>query len=186
MDTRPLVKLDLGCGRRKPEGFVGIDISPDVGADLVFDIGGAFGLPQRWPLEDASVEKARAHHFFEHLWPSERAHVMRELERVLVSHGTFEITTPLGYNRQLQDPDHKWPPVVRSTYNYYSRVWRDANELSHYEKTLGLTMDFVIAAESMLFDPEQYKGASPQELERLLRTDPDAQTDLFVILRKVA
>ena len=44
------LKLDLGCGQRKQEGYEGVDIVPGEGIDHIVDL---FQFP--WPFADRSV-----------------------------------------------------------------------------------------------------------------------------------
>jgi hypothetical protein len=48
------VRVDLGCGSRKAPGFIGVDIFPAPGVDIVADLSVAF------PFEDSSVDVVRA------------------------------------------------------------------------------------------------------------------------------
>jgi len=54
------VKLDFGCGPRKKLGFVGVDICPFQGVDILYD-------GKRLPLEDNSVDEVYSSHVFEHV-----------------------------------------------------------------------------------------------------------------------
>ena len=45
------MKLDLGCGGRKKEGFIGVDQYAMEGVDVVLNIG-----VDPWPWEDGTVE----------------------------------------------------------------------------------------------------------------------------------
>lgn len=124
----PLLKLDLGCGQNKLEGFTGVDISADCGADVVHDLA---VFP--WPFADNSVEQAHSSHFLEHLTGAQRIGFMDELWRVLVPGGTATIITPWhASTRATQDPTHQWPPVSDNSYLYFNRGWREANRLNHY------------------------------------------------------
>lgn len=175
------MKLDIACGQRLPEGWVGMDVVPLPGVRFVHDLKST----DPWPLDDASVEEARCHHFFEHLGPAQRVRLMNELWRVLVPGGTAEFVTPHGYYRQVQDPDHAWPPVVPGTYYYFVRRWRDENGLSHYEQLHGIRCDFELVGNPEIgLDQEQFADLGPvARMERAL-WDPGARTDLRVVLRK--
>jgi predicted SAM-dependent methyltransferase len=175
------MKLDLACGNRKLEGWYGVDISPEVKPDRVFDLMD----PRSWPWASESVAEARCYHFFEHLTPPQRHHVMNELWRVLIPGGTCEFVTPLGHFRQLQDPDHKWPPVVPGTFFYYSREWLETNKLLHYRDLHGIRCDFALDACEMMLMADQFKGFTNEQRDWAMRCDPDAQTDLRVVVRKV-
>lgn len=123
------MKIDLGCGPNKQEGFVGCDAIAFDGVDHVFDIG-----TERWPFDDNSVDEARASHCVEHLTATQRVHFWNELYRVLKNGGTAAIITPhWGSNRAYGDPTHQWPPVAEMAYYYLSRDWR-ATEAPHTDK----------------------------------------------------
>ncbi|GAA5177682.1 hypothetical protein GCM10025771_15310 [Niveibacterium umoris] len=122
------MKLDLACGQRKREGFLGVDIAACEGVDTVFDL-----RTTPWPWADQSVEEVWCSHFFEHLDGDERIAFMHELWRVLVPDGKATIITPYWASmRAIQDPTHKWPPVCESSYAYFNKPWRDVNKLNHY------------------------------------------------------
>ncbi|NQU35193.1 MAG: methyltransferase domain-containing protein [Bacteroidetes bacterium] len=93
------VKIDLGCGKTKPEGFIGIDIAAGDGVDIVHDLG------QGIPMEDSSVDYVRAYDFVEHL--PNKLNTMNEIWRVLKPGGTAEIFVPSTEGSgAFQDPTH--------------------------------------------------------------------------------
>lgn len=95
------MKLNLGCGYRKLDGFVNIDVRPCVNPDLVADI--CDGLP----FPDASVESVVAVDFLEHIPIGKTVGVIEEIYRVLVPGGLFESMTPSTDGRgAFQDPTH--------------------------------------------------------------------------------
>ena len=59
-----MINLDIACGANKNKGFVGIDLRPLPGVDIVHDLE---VFP--WPIESGSVRLAIASHFVEHLDP---------------------------------------------------------------------------------------------------------------------
>ena len=90
------LKLDLGGGFGKPEGFQSVDLkNGDITADL----------NERWPFEDNSVGVIRAHDIFEHL--KDKEHVMSEAHRVLCDGGFLMLQVPSTDGRgAFQDPTH--------------------------------------------------------------------------------
>lgn len=58
------IRLDIGCGRNKAPGWVGIDFQPLPGVDVVWDL-----TKFPWPLESNSVLVAQASHVLEHVPP---------------------------------------------------------------------------------------------------------------------
>jgi ubiquinone/menaquinone biosynthesis C-methylase UbiE len=120
-DEAPL-KLDLGCGKNKKEGFIGVDRKPFEGVDVVVD------LLQPWPWKDNSVDEINMQHALEHFTGEERVHILNEMYRVLVKDGKATISTPHWCSsRAYGDFTHKWPPVGEMFYFYLLKKWRMAN-----------------------------------------------------------
>lgn len=116
------LKLDIGCGKNKKAGFIGVDVRAFDGVDTVAD------LRQPWPWADGSVEEVNCSHFLEHLTAQERIHFANELFRVLKVGGKAVITTPhFGSVRAYGDLTHQWPPVVSFWYLYLNKAWRETN-----------------------------------------------------------
>lgn len=59
---RSAIKVDLGCGRQKRDGFVGVDINPESDADVICDLGIA-----PYPFHDDSMSELNSDHSVEHL-----------------------------------------------------------------------------------------------------------------------
>lgn len=117
------IKLDLGCGPHKREGFEGVDSIKFPGVDHVVDI-----RKTPWPWKDGSVSEAHASHFVEHLTAQERVTFVNELYRVLVPGGTCQIIVPHWNScRAYGDPTHMWPPVSEFWFYYLSKDWRKDN-----------------------------------------------------------
>lgn len=116
-----LIKLDLGCGKNKKEGFFGVDSLKFDAVDLVYD------LRKPWPWKDGSVDEVHCSHFIEHLtWP-ERVHFFNELYRVLRVEGKCTLILPhWASSRYYGDPTHK-EPFSEFAFYYLDKNWRDAN-----------------------------------------------------------
>ena len=56
------MKINLGSGYKRIDGFLNIDDDPLVSPDFLCNIE-----KEKLPLEDNSVEEIRAHHIFEHI-----------------------------------------------------------------------------------------------------------------------
>ena len=124
MSARPS-KLDIACGRKKREGFTGIDIAPLPGVDIVHDLE---VFP--WPIDDDCVEVAIVTHYIEHT--KDLMKFMNELYRIMKSGGVCMITAPY-YNsiRAWQDPTHT-RAISEATFSYFNAEWRKSRELEHY------------------------------------------------------
>lgn len=116
------LKLDLGCGKNRKEGFIGVDTIKFDNVDIVAD------LTQPWPWEDNTVSEVNCSHFVEHLEARERIHFVNELHRVLKPGAKAYITVPCwSSSRAYGDMTHKWPPVSEFWFYYLSTEWRKVN-----------------------------------------------------------
>lgn len=107
------MKIDLGSGPYKPDGFLGVDKRRFPGIDVLADLEGT------WPFKDNSVEEVRAAHVMEHLPDSVRS--MGELYRILIPGGTAFIEVPSTNGMgAFQDPTHRsfWN---RNTFLYFDK-----------------------------------------------------------------
>jgi len=118
------IRLDIGCGENVQPNFVGMDVRPLPGVDIVHD---ATDFP--WPLPDECVLAAIASHLVEHIppaaigpdgmwWPFMR--FMDEVWRVMKVGGEFIIVTPHGSSQGfLQDPTHV-NAINENTFYYFT------------------------------------------------------------------
>ena len=124
-ETTP-IKLNIGSGPQKLEGYVSID-SIKFNDDIVVCNAGV----DVWPYDDNSVDEVLASHFIEHLtnfndkW--ERVHFFNELYRVLKPEGKCTMILPHWNScRYYGDPTHK-EPLSEFAFYYLSKEWRDIN-----------------------------------------------------------
>ena len=95
------MKIDLGCGVNKKEGFTGVDLIED--ADIQKDM-----YEYLQTLSDNSVEAVRAYHSLEHLNKEEFLRVFKEILRVCKNGSRIEVGVP--YHSQavnITNPYHK-------------------------------------------------------------------------------
>ena len=106
--------LEIGCGKRKvEEGSVGIDISPDSAADVIWDLN---QFP--WPLESGQFERIHMSHIIEHLDDILRG--MGEVHRVARSGADVFITTPhFSSHNSYTDPTHK-VHLAAASFEYFT------------------------------------------------------------------
>lgn len=99
MNLASPVRIDIGCGPRKAPGFIGVDIAPAPGVDIVADLGQAF------PFDDSTVDELRAHDVIEHL--ADRIHTMNEIWRICKPGAKVDVRVPSSDGRgAFQDPTH--------------------------------------------------------------------------------
>ncbi len=115
--------LDIGCGRRKQPGSVGLDRVALPGVDVVHDLD---SFP--YPFEDNSFDRVFATHVIEHTESILR--VMEEIHRISKPKARVRIITP-HYSDAIswQDPTHRWH------LNSYSFSYFDPSyHTNHYSK----------------------------------------------------
>lgn len=138
------IKLDLGCGKNKAAGFLGVDRRRFDGVDAVTDLTqpgkwqftdlkiGDLELEvnddKRFTLPNNSVTEIHCSHFLEHLTGLQRVQFMNELWRVLIPDGKAKVITPHWCSsRAYGDFTHQWPPVGEMFFWYLSKEWRKVN-----------------------------------------------------------
>jgi SAM-dependent methyltransferase len=104
IDKYSAIKLDIGCGKQKQPGFVGIDYRNYDGVDIVHNLE-----ETPWPLPSDSVMTAIASHVLEHINPHGGVflNVMDEIWRIVRPDGQFAFVVPYaGSPGYWQDPTH--------------------------------------------------------------------------------
>lgn len=94
------IRLDLGCGRRKKQGFKGVDKFSIVEPDILCDVE-----TERLPFDDSEVSEIYSSHVFEHIRDTQS--VMNECHRVLKPGGLLTIRVPYWTSEgAFRDPTH--------------------------------------------------------------------------------
>lgn len=113
------MRLDLACGTKKKEGFIGVDSINFKGVDQVCD------LRYDWPWIDNSIDEIYCSHFVEHLEARQRVFFVNEAYRVLKTGSKMELRFPHWSSAMAYgDMTHKWPPISEFWCNYLSKEWR--------------------------------------------------------------
>jgi hypothetical protein len=101
------MKLNLGCGFNKYEGYVNVDSAPACAPDIVWDLE-----ETPWPWEDDSVEEILMEHVLEHLGETSRDYlrIWQEMYRVGKNGCAIKIVVPhWNHDNFHNDPTHKRP-----------------------------------------------------------------------------
>ena len=104
LKAKLMLKLNLGCGLRRLEGYVNVDQAARSAADLLFDLE---TFP--WPWGDASVGEIKLTHSLEHMGARGDVFfgIVKELYRVLAPEGRVEIAVPHPFcSAFVNDPTH--------------------------------------------------------------------------------
>lgn len=104
------MKLNIGCGSRRIEGYTGVDAIERPAADII-------AHANKIPLGDGVVEEVMAIHLFEHFYRWECDAVLQEWHRLLIPGGRLILELPnllkcchnviadMGTLRGGKDPD---------------------------------------------------------------------------------
>ncbi len=93
-------KLDIGCGRYKKAGLLGIDIANIPGVDFILDME-----KESIPLPNQSVDYVFSSHFLEHIPAIQN--FFTEIGRLCVDGAQVEIWTPWGFHNTAFFFSHK-------------------------------------------------------------------------------
>lgn len=92
--------VDLGCGERKREGFIGVDTYAANGVDILCN------LSRGLPFEDNIIDGIYSNFFFEHV--SNTIYLFQEVYRVCKNGAVVEFCVPYYQSfTQYKDPTHK-------------------------------------------------------------------------------
>ena len=110
------MKINLGAGDTRFDGFVNCDYDARTGAEHIFDME-----KDKFPFEDNTVEQVIAHHVFEHMGEG-YFHCLQEVYRVC-KHGTIiDVRVPHPrHDTFLIDPSHR-RPIYPHTLDMFSKT----------------------------------------------------------------
>jgi len=149
--------LDVGCGRKKEQGAVGLDRSRLSDADVLAEIE---SFP--WPFADDSFDRVRCSHVIEHV--HDVIGFMREIHRVCRKGARVEIYTPYFTSWQSwADPTHVHHFTLRS-FDYFIentpfgfRYTEPLFEIHERRVTFGSSIFDKIAKLLYRFSPTRYE-----------------------------
>lgn len=101
------MKLNLGCGFNKYEGYVNVDSASESEPDVLWDLE-----KTPWPWEDDSVEEILMEHVLEHLGETSRDYlrIWQEMYRIGAPGCAIRIVVPhWNHDNFHNDPTHKRP-----------------------------------------------------------------------------
>ncbi|MBT3989479.1 MAG: methyltransferase domain-containing protein [Rhodospirillaceae bacterium] len=121
------MKLNLGCGNNKLEGYLNVDSQQLCAPDQVVDLE---VFP--WPFEDNSVDEIVMSHVLEHLGETKEVYlaIIKELYRICQADAEIRINVPHPrHDEFIIDPTHVRPILPEQFHLFSKRLnaeWREA------------------------------------------------------------
>lgn len=107
------MKLNLGCGIKREEGYMNVDLDRSSGADIITNVSN-LGF-----IGDSSVEEIKAYHLIEHLTEREFLDALLEWFRVLHPGGKIVLECP-----DLEELCREWLKASETERWYsYNGTW---------------------------------------------------------------
>jgi hypothetical protein len=102
------IKIDIGSGRSKLDGYITLDKEPEVNADITFDFENDFiGILKYNDKFISEVDEIRAYHILEHFRPENKVMIMKRFYDLLKEEGILDIAVPkFPSPASIQDPTH--------------------------------------------------------------------------------
>jgi predicted SAM-dependent methyltransferase len=143
------IKINLGSGLKRYEGFVNVDDDPLVEPDYLVNLD---DVNIRLPFEDNSVEEIKAHHILEHIG-SGFIPLMKELYRVCKHGAILDIEAPHHQHDVFYgDPTHQRPITVPAMNMFSKKINRD--HIKTYGSSTGMGLKYDIDFEMVWYDFE--------------------------------
>jgi SAM-dependent methyltransferase len=192
------MKVNLGSGYKRIEGFVNVDDDPLVNPEYVVNLEKG-----KLPFDDNTVEEVVAHHILEHIGEG-FIPLMQEIYRVCKNGAIIDIVAPHHFHEvYVSDPTHKRPITVDGMMLLGKKFNREHIEKHTSSSGLGLKFnidfeviwydyDFDVFYDAMITDFKKRKeeGKVAQEedfmIQRLLReaTNVAINTKIKLMVKK--
>jgi ubiquinone/menaquinone biosynthesis C-methylase UbiE len=159
------MKINIGAGDVKLEGYVTIDYDSNTNPDYQLDIE-----KDNLPFEDSTVETVVAHHILEHLGEG-YFHVLQEIYRVCKHGAIVDIRVPHPrHDTFLADPTHRRPITVVGLQLFSKKFNKHCREAGYASSRLGeyFNVDFEVLSYNYVPDENariKFQNATPEQIE---------------------
>jgi SAM-dependent methyltransferase len=139
------MKLNIGSGHKRYDGFLNVDDDPLVNPDFIVNLEEA-----KLPFEDNSVEEIKAHHILEHIGDG-FIPLIQEFYRICKHGAIIDIVAP-HHNHEVfyGDPTHKRPITVNGMYLFSKKYCLESKEQS--SSSSGLALKYNVNFEMIEYD----------------------------------
>jgi predicted SAM-dependent methyltransferase len=159
------MKINIGAGDVKLEGYVTLDYDSATNPDYVVDVE-----KDKFPFEDSTVETVVAHHILEHLGEG-YFHCLQELYRVCKHGAIIDIRVPHHRHETFAaDPTHRRPITVVGLQLFSKKFNRHCKEQQYASSRLGeyFGVDFEVLDYRYIPDDrarQKFQSFSPEQIE---------------------
>lgn len=184
------MRLNLGCGFRRKDGFLNVDSQPACNPDLVLDLE---QFP--WPWDDDSVDEIHMSHVLEHLGatPAVYLALIKEMYRVCRPGARLTLIVPHPRSDAfLADPTHVRPITISGMKMFDQELNRQWIEQGCADTPLGiyLGVNFKVESKELRLDEhwmQQLRAgrASQEDLEFAIRCFYNVIEELTIVLRAI-
>ena len=176
------MKLNLGCGQNRREGYVNVDREPAVEPDVVMDME---DFP--WPFDTDSVDEVVANHVLEHIGATTNVFigVMQEIYRICRAGATIHIAVPHPrHDNILNDPTHvrAVTPMTMALFSRENCLRWEADGAANSPLALYADVDFRLVDWKAIVD-EKYKDLP--NLEEMLERYNNIATEYRMVLEVI-
>lgn len=161
------MKINLGSGFTRIDGFVNVDFDARTKPDFVCDLE-----KDKLPFDNDTVEVVMAHHVLEHMGEG-YFHCMQEIYRVCKHGASVDVRVPHPRHWAfLADPTHR-RPIIPEGLQLFSKKFNDAHkdssasQLGHY-----FNVNFELSSVSEIPDPNyvnEFVGMPSTTVQKYLR-----------------
>lgn len=176
------MKINLGAGDIKLDGYVTVDYdsktNPDYQLDIEKDI---------LPFEDNSVDTVVAHHILEHLGEG-YFHALKEIYRVCKHGAVVDICVPHPrHDSFLADPTHRRPITIIGLQLFSKKFNQHCREAGYASSRLGdyFDVDFEILSYNYVPDESarvKFQNLSPEQIEQYANEHNNIVSEIHVKL----
>ena len=150
--------IDLGCGKNKYKGAIGVDNVKLEGVDVVHDL-----LDFPYPFQTASADKIIISHTLEHFVLEDIIKIFNEMERILKEGGSVIVSVPHVFSPStFGDPGHK------SFFVYETLFCFTKTQPASYRKDLRLNHNWKITRIWTTVNAFSDRFAPPSRLNKIL------------------
>ena len=170
------MKLNIGSGFKRFDGFLNIDDDHGVNPDYVVDLEHA-----KFPIDDNIVDEIKAHHILEHIGEG-FIPLMKELYRICKHGAILDIIVP-HYTHTMfhDDPTHKRAITIGGMSLFSKKYCKDHVERWGSSNGIALKydIDFEIITSKFTYDPF-YEGMLDDFFKRKEKNKVSAEEDFMI------